>query len=208
METYQVQRTDGTSATAQALSFASSNEFAGVEILTWPSASVLWPSTNVDAQSSFNLTDVTKWVLLKPHAYPCVLRRACSLTLSCSMFSVQSGLIRVESIMLLGSSTSNEPEEFIFSTDNGDDWFYFEDDSSSVGSLNTKPYPFQISTISATETELLRLKFKQQPTRKVVHKGACRFNGIKTPAEPSSRASGTTRVHSPVTVQVTFDDSL
>jgi hypothetical protein len=67
-----------------------------------------------------------------------------------------------------------------------------------------KPYPFQVSTISATETELLRLRYNTQPKHTVIHKGACSFTGIETSAKHGSSQS--TRGHSGLTVQVNVDD--
>lgn len=109
------------------------------------------------------------------------------------------------------STAETDIETHIFSLENGDDWFYFEDNysgSSLARSANAAPFPFTISTISSSETEVLRLKFNDRPKYNVVHKGACSFTGIKTPAGSSSHGASTSRVHSPLTVQVNIKEAL
>lgn len=107
----------------------------------------------------------------------------------------------------LGVATETEDENFVFSIENGDDWFYFEDEySSSLRSEMTSSgsYPFHISSISGSETEVLRMTYKKQPRHTVLHKGACAFNGIDTSA--SHDTSQTTSGHSGLTVQVNVED--
>jgi hypothetical protein len=55
--------------------------------------------------------------------------------------------------------------------ENGDDWFYFEDDSTSPAAETTANQAFRISTISGSETEMMRLRYKSQPKHTVLHKG-------------------------------------
>jgi hypothetical protein len=90
--------------------------------------------------------------------------------------------------------------------ENGDDWFYFEDvsTSSAVDSKSAATYPFHLSTISGTETELVRLRYTSQPKHTLVHKGACSFTGIHT--SDGKGSSQTTDGHSGLTVQVNVGD--
>ncbi|KAL9626588.1 MAG: hypothetical protein Q9164_007842, partial [Protoblastenia rupestris] len=183
VDNQQIQRADGSKATAYALSLARSSELHGVDILKWPSYSPIWPIPDTEVR--------TEWFDLANHF---------------SMFTVQGGLIKFNANFRLGSNDEDhdEDETHIFSLENGDDWFYFEDNysgSSLARSANAKPFPFTISTISSTETEVLRLKFNVTPEHKVIHKGACKFTRIRTPAESSSYGARTSRVHSPLAVQ-------
>jgi len=188
VETKQVKRTDGSKANAHALPLTSGNELDGVDILTWPSSSYIWPPQEGETRAQHaDLSEVY------------------------NLFSVQQGLIDfvVHAAGFGRNSVDEEVEPHIFSGENGDDWFYFEDnytDSSNAKKSDSKPYPFSISTISATETELLRLRFSERPNHRVVHKGACRFTGIKTPE--SSHGVGKSSSQSPLTVQVNIQEAL
>jgi len=190
VETDQIQRADGSKATSHVLPLARGRELEGLDILTWPSYSPIWPP---DANSLH-----TEWFDLANHF---------------NLFSVQGGLINL--VAALGASSNgaaaDDSELHIFSLENGDDWFYFEDSytgSDLARSASAPPYPFTISTISSTETEVLRLKFNAPPTHKVLHKGGCSFTGIRTPAESSSSGTRTSREHSPLTVQVNIKEAL
>jgi len=189
-DTQQIQRTDGSKGTAHALILARSGDFEGIDILTWPSLSPIWPpDTNAVHAEWFDMANTF------------------------NLFSVQGGLINFNVNFRLGSTSDDDDDDttHIFSLENGDDWFYFEDTytgSSVSRSKNAAPYPFTIGTISATETELLRLRYNAQPKHKVLHKGACSFTGIKTPAEDSSYEEKTSSAHSPLTVQVNIKESL
>jgi hypothetical protein len=74
---------------------------------------------------------------------------------------------------------------YFFSAENGDDWFYIEDETSSAQcAKNTKPRnPLTMSAVSSSETTLIRFKYKNTPKHKVLHKGRCNFAGLK-PDEP------------------------
>jgi hypothetical protein len=127
-----------------------------------------------------------------------------------SLFNIQGGLINFNFYAArfgVASDDDDDVETHIFSLENGDDWFYFEDEyTPRLLSLkgSDQPYPFRVSTISGTETEVLRLKYNTRPKHAVLHKGACSFTGIDTSAEHKS--SQTTRGHSGFTVQVNVDD--
>lgn len=100
-------------------------------------------------------------------------------------------------------------ETHVFSLENGDDWVFFYDDQYPPEAYRTESKdspPIQISTISGTETELIRLRYNNEPKHKVVHKGACSFTGIKTPVEDSSHGERISGTHSPLTVQVHIED--
>lgn len=117
---------------------------------------------------------------------------------------MQRGLIQLNSMMPWSSDTSEEmPTPHIFSAENGDDWFYFEDMSSMSLYNDTNPHPFSMRTVSGSGTEILRLMYNGQPKHKMVHKGACSFTGIKTPDEKKSSWG-----QSPFTVQVNVEKSI
>ncbi|KXT18887.1 hypothetical protein AC579_3524 [Pseudocercospora musae] len=183
VDDFQVQRKDGSTATSRAMSLAKAGELDGLDILTWPAASPIWPIPDHDvAQTYFDLA-------AKP-----------------SLFNVQSGLINFNFLNTPfgAADDDDDDEQHVFSLENGDDWFYFEDDysgSSNAHKANAPPYPFTISTISASETETLRLRYNDRPKHKVLHKGACRFTGISIPDDSKK----TSRMHSPLTVQVNMD---
>jgi hypothetical protein len=189
-QTQQIQRADGSKATAYSTSISRKSDFEGIDILTWPSLVDIWPPSgssvhaeNFDLSNTFNL------------------------------FSVQGGLINFNFYAARFGATDDddEVETHIFNLENGDDWFYFEDEytgSSLARSAHATPYPFSISTVSATETELLRLRYNSQPKHTVLHKGGCHFTGISTPADSSSRGGRTSREHSPLTVQVNIGEDL
>ncbi|KAK4996698.1 hypothetical protein LTR66_003754 [Elasticomyces elasticus] len=172
----QIQRADGSKATAYALPLAASRELDGLDILTWPSYSPIWPDPDQTARTH--------------------------------LFSIQGGLVKFE----VNSRLASHPEEWpdhVFSLENGDNWFYFEDQytgSSLARSAYAKPSPFAISTISGSETEVLRLKFINRPKHEVLHKGACHFTGVKTPAESSSFRARTSSVNSSPDVQVRIEE--
>lgn len=188
VDSMKVKRKDGSEATSQSVSLAGHDDLESLDIITWPTFSDIWPPandvsakhTNFDLSNNFNL------------------------------FNIQGGLINFNFYSarfgMASDDDDDEVETHIFSLENGDDWFYFEDSSSDSAAhkANSEESPFHISTISATETELLRLRYAGRPHHKVVHKGACSFTGIRT---SSNALSGkTSRTHSPLSVQVNIED--
>lgn len=167
----QARRTDGSMGTARAMSLAGSRELEGVDILTWPSYSPIWPIADDDVRTgSFDLGA------------------------SNNLFSIQGGLIVLNRNPSVNRKDDDDDDtsQYVFSLENGDDWFYFEDDysgSSLAQNVDAAPPPFVISTISGGETEAIRLRFSNQPKHKVLHKGACSFTGISTPSPSSQRKS-------------------
>ncbi|KAK5702874.1 hypothetical protein LTR97_003820 [Elasticomyces elasticus] len=191
LESMQMKRADGSQATSHAMSIARSGDLDGLDILTWPAIADIWPSMG-DAVHSDNF----------------------DLSNTFNLFSIQGGLINFNFYAARFGMKANEDDDdvetHIFSMENGDDWFYFEDNytgSSAARKANAAPYPFSISTISATETELLRLRYRSEPKHTVVHKGACSFTGIKTEGASGSAGARNSRTHSALTVQVNVDES-
>ncbi|KAK3660806.1 hypothetical protein LTR56_000564 [Elasticomyces elasticus] len=194
LESNQVKRADGSQATAHAMSIALGHELEGVDILTWPPYSMIWPAPTQDA----------------------VHNQATDLQDAYSLFNVQGGLVAllvdIESADARAGIETKDDEypDHIFSLENGDDWFYFEDEytgSSRAQQASAAPSPFTISTVSGGETELLRLRYSSQPKHTVIHKGACSFTGIKTEAASGSAGARNSRTHSALTVQVNVDES-
>ncbi len=118
-----------------------------------------------------------------------------------SLFSVQGGLVDF-TVTSFAARNVDETPHYTFSLENGDDWFYFEDSYTGTDQqlrVDSAPPPLQISSVSGTEAEVLRLRFTQRPAYKVLHKGACAFTGISTPSESSLGKSA--RVHNRLTKQ-------
>ena len=85
---------------------------------------------------------------------------------------MKKGLIAVRGEYL--KSAEANPDEFIFDSENGDDWFYTEDNSGKDGSA-----PVTIATMSGGGKEVIRLRYPSQPTHTVLHEGACKFTGLE-----------------------------
>ncbi|KAF7187401.1 hypothetical protein HII31_11290, partial [Pseudocercospora fuligena] len=206
VDDFQVQRKDGSTATSRAMSLAKAGELDGLDILTWPAAVPIWPIPDHDvAQTNFDLSASFKYDIVLSSITEFSIDT--NLAVYPSLFNVQGGLINFNfrAAARFGAAEDDEDDEqHIFSLENGDDWFYFEDSysgSSKAQKANAPPYPFTISTISATETETLRLRYNNRPKHKVLHKGACTFTGISIPDDSKK----TSRMHSPLTVQVNMD---
>jgi hypothetical protein len=209
-DSMQTERADGSKGVSHALSLSRRDEIEYVDILTWPSVAPIWPPGGNSVQSeNFDLQNTFKYVSARSYPY-CKQSVSANNRFSRSLFNIQGGLINFNFYAARFGAASNDDDEIethIFSLENGDDWFYFEDSSSAgLQSLenSVKPYPFQISTISGTETEALRLRYKSQPKHTVLHKGACSFTGIDTSADHGSSQS--IRGHSGFTVQVNVED--
>jgi hypothetical protein len=209
-ESMQLERADGSKAVSHAVSLSRDNEFEGIDILTWPSYAPIWPPAGDEVQSeNFDLGNTFKYVNARPYPYH---KQSVSANNSFprSLFNIQGGLIDFNFYAARFGAASDDDDEIethIFSLENGDDWFYFEDQytgESLSRKESDKPYPFRMSTISGTETEALRLRYKSQPKHTVLHKGACSFTGIDTSADHGSSQS--TRGHSGFTVQVNVED--
>ncbi|PIB03024.1 hypothetical protein CB0940_11936 [Cercospora beticola] len=181
-ESARVKVAGGSTAKAHSLSLAHDDELAGVEILTWPTFADIWPPAADIVRSKAGL----------------------DIAFGFNLFNVQSGLLRFQlsaDVQGRASIKDDDVETHVFSMENGDDWFYFEDNYSGSTAKQTvdKPSPFVVSTISGGETEMLRLRYNSRPQHRVVHKGACSFTGIHTDAAAAS---------SSVTVQVNLNEDL
>jgi hypothetical protein len=62
---------------------------------------------------------------------------------------------------------------------NGDDWFYFEDETTSSDLRAEMVDQLKISTISGSDTTLVDIRYKETPHHVKLHDGACRFAGLK-----------------------------
>ncbi|KAF2624093.1 hypothetical protein BU25DRAFT_451013 [Macroventuria anomochaeta] len=116
-----------------------------------------------------------------------------------NLFTVKDGLIFVNAIPSSTARKSEGEEEeeiFIFADVNGDDWFYFEDDTTN-GSAETCAKPqsengkasastFTARTISGSDTTLINFAYDSTPKHKVLHDGRCNFAGL-TPISQSRR---------------------
>jgi hypothetical protein len=99
-----------------------------------------------------------------------------------SSFTLKGGLIYIEKISIFGGKAADQSEQYFFSGENGDDWFYLEDQTSSENTQcakKTDSTPFTMSSVSSTETTLIRFKYKKRPEHTVLHKGRCNFAGLK-----------------------------
>jgi hypothetical protein len=86
-----------------------------------------------------------------------------------------------------------DDKNYIFSAENGDNWFYFEDqssandDSAQCAHSKADPPPLQAATRSADGTTLIQFKYDETPTHEVLHAGRCRFTGLVNVDDSSSR---------------------
>lgn len=175
-------RKDGSVGTARSMKIADVGGLEGLDILTWPSYAAIWPDPHV------NLDDEVEadWL---------------DLSNTFNLFNVQGGLINFK-FSIFAAENANDWPDHVFSMQNGDDWFYFEDNYTGTSRqlrVDSAPPPVQVSSISGTETEVLRIRYPQRPAYKVLHKGGCSFSGISTPLE--SRLGQSSRVHNRLTKQ-------
>jgi len=146
------------------------DDLQGVDLLTWPEPTPLWPPPRGSVHSQgFDLSS------------------------SKNLFSINSGLINFK-VNSRSSSTYDDDDDdgqYIFSAENGDNWFYFEDQTSydddsrrfstqQCAKAKTDGPPLTISTRSATDTTLTQFKYKGTPQHKVLHSGRCEFTGLVT----------------------------
>ncbi len=111
-----------------------------------------------------------------------------------SLFTVKDGLIFIESFPPYGdvAAQDDKADQFVFADVNGDDWFYFEDETSMETSSQgqcAKPMTasrFNVRTISGSDTTLINFEYESQPSHTVLHEGRCNFAGLK-PASSSSQ---------------------
>jgi len=97
------------------------------------------------------------------------------------LITVKSGLVLARGIFRDSRSPGHE-EEFIFSGGNGDDWFYFEDRSTSEGEQCVETMDrrdFTIETVSGSDTTLIDFAYDETPRHRVIHEGRCEFAGLQ-----------------------------
>jgi hypothetical protein len=90
------------------------------------------------------------------------------------------------------SAQEDDLQQYVFADVNGDDWFYFEDStsSSSLQEQCAKPTAeshFNVRTISGSDTTLINFQYERTPRHTVLHEGRCNFAGLK-PVSPSSQS--------------------
>lgn len=112
-----------------------------------------------------------------------------------NLFTVKDGLVFIEAHVTSGRDVAAEDDDlpFVFADVNGDDWFYFEDESSLPSSSEeqcAKPMSrkhFTAQTISGSDTTLINFQYQRTPTHKVLHEGRCNFAGLKPVSSSSQR---------------------
>ena len=125
-----------------------------------------------------------------------------------SLFTIKDGLVFVEANPVSGgdfATQAGDPEVHDFADVNGDDWFYFQDEStwsdSSSREQCAKPMAqsqFSARTISGSDTTLINFAYDRTPSHRVLHEGRCNFAGL-APVSPSSQSdpdSGRSRFRS------------
>jgi len=85
-------------------------------------------------------------------------------------------LIFIEAFSLSPKSDTNE-NRYFFDTENGDDWIYFEDRTSSPD-IQKASAPITVESVSASETTIITFKYNKTPDHKVLHPGQCTFAGL------------------------------
>jgi hypothetical protein len=112
------------------------------------------------------------------------------LTFLASLFTVKDGLIFIEALPFEGvdaAARKDNPNQYVFADVNGDDWFYFEDDSSGSSHEQCASASFRssldVQTISGSDTTLINFEYESTPRHTVVHEGRCGFAGLK-PVSP------------------------
>jgi hypothetical protein len=112
-----------------------------------------------------------------------------------NLFTVKGGIILVETEPGSGgdlSSTKDPRNEYVFADVNGDDWFYFEDQTEGNyddhGQCMRSKNQDQLSmrTISGSDTTLINFGYERTPKHKVLHEGRCNFAGLQ-PLDPPGR---------------------
>ena len=91
------------------------------------------------------------------------------------------------------TAREDKASQYVFADVNGDDWFYFEDNTSLSSSSQeqcAKPTAeghFNVRTISGSDTTLINFQYESTPQHKVLHEGRCNFAGLR-PVSPSSQS--------------------
>ena len=114
-----------------------------------------------------------------------------------SLFTLKDGLVFIEAFT--GDDVAAQADasnDYVFADLNGDDWFYFEDSTTSSllssssrerCAKSTAQPTFTARTISGSDTTLLSFEYTGTPSHKVLHEGRCNFAGL-TPVSSSSQS--------------------
>lgn len=109
-----------------------------------------------------------------------------------SLFTVKDGLILIN---VPGANSGDvrateDTENYVFADINGDDWFYFEDSTTSDDSVegceksrsknSAGESGITATAVSGSDTTLINFKYKRTPGHKVLHEGRCNFAGLAT----------------------------
>jgi hypothetical protein len=110
------------------------------------------------------------------------------------LFTVKDGLIFIEALSVSDGIVARDDSssQYVFADVNGDDWFYFEDTTTSDSSQEhcakrTADSHFHVRTISGSDTTLINFEYDSTPRHKVLHEGRCNFAGLK-PISTSTRS--------------------
>ncbi|KAK4995525.1 hypothetical protein LTR66_004665 [Elasticomyces elasticus] len=119
-----------------------------------------------------------------------------------NLFTVKDGFIYIEALAASEngktSATIDGPDHYVFADVNGDDWFYFEDSTSSMVvrqehcASSMAASQFSVRTISGSDTTLINFQYESTPQHTVLHDGRCSFAGLK-PVFPSSQSESDSR---------------
>jgi hypothetical protein len=119
------------------------------------------------------------------------------------LFTVKDGLILIEALTDSPNmrALGGVNDQFVFADVNGDDWFYFEDQSIDYDDDLTAEQcakkmadsPFTVRTISGSDTTLINFSYDKTPRHKVLHEGRCNFAGLRdtsssTLGDPDARS--------------------
>lgn len=107
-----------------------------------------------------------------------------------NLFTVKDGLVIVNATPEPSSrlTSGSDDEIHVFADLNGDDWFYFEDQTEEPDEVQcVKPRSkkekkssstFTARTISGSDTTLINFAYQSTPKHRVLHKGRCNFAGL------------------------------
>jgi hypothetical protein len=110
-----------------------------------------------------------------------------------NLFTVKDGIVFIEARPMSGGDVAarrDDYDQYVFADVNGDDWFYFEDqtytdDSHEQCASATYKSSLEMQTISGSDTTLINFEYESTPRHTVVHEGRCEFAGLKPVSQPS-----------------------
>lgn len=95
---------------------------------------------------------------------------------------VKGGVVSIEMVPPFADSVTSS-EGYIYDGTNGDDWFCIKATAARNQSANPDEHPIMVSSMSSSDTTLIRFKYDQTPEHKVLHEGWCNFAGLKPVVE-------------------------